>query len=221
MILLLSKQNYFDRGVEFPGELKMWKMVKGFVVGAVMSVMMVAPTAQAATVDQFQETVGGQMLLGVGTASLSSTGILFGGGAFPAPPVPPLNISISPTSLLLFPPSIPPAPFLTGTLLDTVSADGPAPGAPGTITMLFATSDVSSLSNFGNHALVTLSNTGFSAATVPGLPSIVGVDTYVATSLKIAAAELVAPIPLPAGAWLILSGLGGLLVVGRRRTKLD
>jgi hypothetical protein len=181
--------------------LKRLAMTMAFICSAAL--------AQAATLNTVVPVAGGPTLSdGMGITNAGSAGVSYLGS--------PSGISSSLAENVLLT-----ATF--GGLPDTFIATGAISGTelligtildfddgPGTITALFSTSEGTLAAEFGSLFQLTLSDSLFSDTT---LDSLVPAFSS-ATSAQVTA---VAIIPLPAGVWLMLSGLGGLLYLGRRR----
>ena len=178
--------------------------------------MIGSATAQAASLDTVEAVVGGPTIIDTGIGTAGGFGVSFAGGS---------GLLLDPTAAAV------PLPVLTlatfGTLPDTFSANSVFDGSPvlfgnlldindgaGFVQGLFATSIGSSAASFGPLFRVTISSALFNDTT---LDFPIQVTDFTA-SLLVESVEKVAPIPLPAGVWLLIAGLGGLVVMRRRST---
>lgn len=181
--------------------------------------------AQAATLSDVTAVVGGPTINdSAGTVSVSPFGVSYTGSVgalastgasfsvlqadfnglpnlFVAQSLP--TLSITPAGPVIGLPS----PLLLGTAIDV--ADG-----TGFIQALFSTTGGSLAPQFGTLFRLTLSNSLFTDTTLdPGAPDLVTGNDTVALVEAVAAPNV---IPLPAGIWLMLGGIGGLLTLRKR-----
>ncbi|MEQ8901136.1 MAG: VPLPA-CTERM sorting domain-containing protein [Roseovarius sp.] len=189
-------------------EMRITRLLQGAVLAMAMS-FSAAPGASAATVNTVVPDGSGAVITATSLANLSTNGISF--SAFLPSPVPFLiNGSAfggSNTLTVSQPPTSP--QYLFGTFLDGRSQDG-------IVELLYSLITVNPASGFGSLALVTLEEVGttsfFDDNTISGLATRPTRDD-VAVNITI---RSVAPIPLPAGIILLLTGLGALGLARRR-----
>jgi len=184
-----------------------------------MVLAMAAGSATAASLDQFTPVIGGATVSGAGAVTLGFTGIGFvgsgvaSGGGIAGPVVLPSNsltLTASGSSIVggSFISVAPPFPFLNGSFED-------ARAESGVLSFLFAINSGAAASIFGSHVIYTLNNPTFTTDTFSNLSLIQppGTETVAPVSFSI---KQVAPIPLPAGVILLLTGLGALGLARRR-----
>ena len=171
-----------------------------------------ATMGTAATVNNVTPVPGGPTVTDPGTlvvASLAGVSVTGSGGAMTTAagvfPGDPLFVTVDfpfagSASLTGF---IAPTPYLTGIFVDSTESVG-------MIQALFSTTGGLLAPEFGPLFRVTILSSLFDGAV---LSDPIGVFDPLATTVF----EAVAPIPLPAAAWLLLAALGGLFGMSRRR----
>lgn len=170
-----------------------------------------AAGAQAATLDTVFAVAGGPTLSdGIGTTIAGPAGVSYVGS--------PLGVSSSTggPALLTAVFGGPPGTFLATDLMGTTLLSGTVldfDDGPGTITALFSTSGGTLAGDFGSLFQLTLTDSLFSDGTLGGPGVFSGT-----TSGQVTAAAV---IPLPAALWLMLSAVGGLVYLGRRRRRAE
>ena len=109
---------------------------------------------------------------------------------------------------------IPPAVLLTGTSIDAAAGTDLLGGF---IQALFSTTGGTLASDYGSLFRVTLRNAAFTASSLDvGAPIVVSGPNTVALVEAVTAPGVV---PLPAGIWLLLGGIGGLVTLRKRSQR--
>jgi len=184
-------------------------MFKRLIIAAVLTFGM--QSANAATLDSVEVITGAPPLVGTGSVTSDGSGGVFFSGSgsilvdfFVA--VSASDASFSATSISFPPPPSPPIP-----IINTLTA-GPAidsSSSAGVVQFLYSATSNTLGSDYDLFRVSILHSGGDLFGTSQ--------QTQLDATITLDAVRDVPPIPLPAGIWLMLSGVGGLMYFGRRR----